>query len=189
MSRPFSRFVPALYRKDDSDWLEVLKVCGTGLALAFGIRTFIAEVRYIPSISMKPTLQVNDRVLIEKVSYHFTSPKRYDIVVMKPTDALLKLNVHDALIKRIIGLPGEQIQVKHGKVYVNHQPLKEDYVADQPAYAWGAKTIPPNSYLVLGDNRNYSFDGHNWGFVPSGNIIGQAVLRFYPFNRINLLKK
>ena len=185
---PLSKqMIQFLHRKDNSDWGEVLKVCGAGLTLAFGIRTFVAEPRYIPSASMQPTLQVNDRVLVDKLSYRSSTPKRYDIVVLQPTAALRKLKVKDALIKRVIGLPGEQVQVKDGQVYINRHPLQEKYIAQKPNYTWGPQTVPPNSYLVLGDNRNRSFDGHNWGFLPGDRIIGQAIVRFYPFNRIGLL--
>ena len=178
-----------LHRKDNSDWGEVLKVCLSGLTLAFGIRTFVAEPRYIPSASMQPTLQVNDRVLVDKLSYRSSPPKRYDIVVLNPTAALKKLKVKDDLIKRVIGLPGEQVQVKGGQIYINRHPLQEKYITEPPNYTWGPQIVPPNSYLVLGDNRNRSFDGHNWGFLPGDLIIGQAIVRFYPFNRINLLAK
>ena len=187
---PLSKlFIKVFHRKDNSDWGEVLKVCGAGLALAFGIRTFVAEPRYIPSASMQPTLQVNDRVIVDKIRYRSSPPQRYDIVVLNPTAALRKLKIKDDLIKRVIGLPGEQVQVKDGQIYINRHPLQEKYIAQKPNYTWGPQIVPPNSYLVLGDNRNRSFDGHNWGFLPGDLIIGQAIVRFYPFNRINLLAK
>lgn len=182
------QLIQFLHREDNSGGTEVLKVCAAGLTLAFGIRSFVAEPRYIPSASMQPTLQVNDRVIVDKLGYRSSPPERYDIVVFNPTPALERLKVRDALIKRVIGLPGERVQVKDGQVYINQHPLQEKYIAQKPNYTWGPQTVPPNSYLVLGDNRNHSFDGHNWGFVPRSNIIGQAVLRFYPFNHINFLK-
>jgi signal peptidase I len=148
--------------------------------LALGIRTFIAEARYIPSGSMLPTLQINDRLIIDKISYDFTSPQRGDIVVFDPTPTLKQQNFHDAFIKRVIGLPGDQVEVKNGKVYVNNLPLKENYLEAKPNYQWGAVIVPANSYLVLGDNRN---DSHYWGFVPRQNILGQAIFRFWPLTR------
>lgn len=174
-----------LHQKVNSDWKSAIKVCGTGLALAFGIRSFIAEARYIPSGSMQPTLQVNDRVIVDKLGYRFSPPERYDIVVLNPTPTLSKLKVRDALIKRVIGMPGEKVQVKDGQVYVNQLPLRERYIAEQPNYNWGPQTVPPKSYLVLGDNRNHSFDGHNWGFVERDHIVGQAIIRFYPPDKIS----
>lgn len=171
---------------NDNSWADGLKTIGMGLALAFGIRTYVAEFRYIPSKSMEPALQVNDRVIVDKVSYRFHAPQRHDIVVFHPTAPLLKLNVHDALIKRVIALPGEQVQVKGGQLYINQRPLSEDYIAAKPNYSWGPQIVPPNSYFVLGDNRNQSYDGHNWGFVPSAHIIGRAVVRFWPPNRVGV---
>lgn len=175
---------PSIVQQSNNEkfWVEGLKTIGMGLVLAFGIRTFIAETRYIPSASMEPTLQINDRVLVDKVGYRFHTPQRADIIVFNPTAPLLKLNVRDDLIKRIIGLSGEQVQVKGGQVYINNQPLPEDYIAVKPNYTWGPAIVPPNSYLVLGDNRNQSYDSHYWGFVPSDHIVGRAVVRFWPLN-------
>jgi signal peptidase I len=174
--------------KQENSWIEGLKTVGLSLFLAFGIRTFIAEPRYIPSASMEPTLQIDDRLMVDKVTYHFVSPHREDIVVFDPPAAVQKQeNLHDPFIKRIIGLPGEQVEVKGGTVYINNRPLKENYIADKPRYTWGPQIVPPNSYLVLGDNRNNSYDGHYWGFVPRDRIIGRAFIRFWPPNRIDML--
>ncbi|KGF71717.1 signal peptidase I [Neosynechococcus sphagnicola sy1] len=170
--------------QSENPWLEALKTLGLSAILAFGIRTFVAEARYIPSGSMLPTLEINDRLIVDKMSYHFQNPQRGDIIVFNPTARLEALNFHDAFIKRIIGLPGETIQVKGGRVYVNNQPLREAYIADLPQYDYGPVTVPLNSYLVLGDNRNNSYDSHYWGFVPRQNIIGRAVVRFWPPNRL-----
>ncbi|MDF5733506.1 MAG: signal peptidase I, partial [Rhizonema sp. PD38] len=165
-------------------WIEGLKSVGLSLILAFGIRTFVAEARYIPSGSMEPTLQINDHLIVDKISYDFSSPKRGDIIVFNPTKKLEAENYHDAFIKRIIGLPGEKVEVKNGRVYINGSPLKENYIEAKPDYQWGPQTVPANSYLVLGDNRNDSYDSHYWGFVPRDKIIGRAIIRFWPMNRI-----
>lgn len=165
-------------------WLETIKTFALAAVLAFGIRTFVAEARYIPSSSMENTLEINDRLLIEKISYHFRQPERGDIVVFSPTDKLIKQNFKDAFIKRVIGLPGETIEVKGGRVYVNNQPLRENYIKDKPTYNYGPVTVTEGEYLVLGDNRNNSYDSHYWGFVPKENIIGRAAVRFWPMNRI-----
>lgn len=171
-------------QKVENPWVEALKTIALSGILAFGIRSFVAEARYIPSGSMLPTLQINDRLIIDKISYDFRNPKRGDIVVFSPTDTLKKQNFKDAFIKRVIGLPGETVEVKDGLVYVNGQPIQEKYVEDQPNYRFGPVTVPPNEYLVLGDNRNNSYDSHYWGSVPRQNIIGRAVVRFWPINRV-----
>lgn len=154
-----------------------------------GVRTFVAEARYIPSGSMEPTLQINDKLIVDKISYDFSSPHRGDIIVFNPTKILQAENYHDAFIKRIIGLPGEKVAVKNGKVYINESPLKENYIEAKPNYQWGPVVVPANSYLVLGDNRNNSYDSHYWGFVPRNKIVGRAILRFWPLNRIGEINR
>lgn len=170
----------------ENPWLEVLKTIGLSLVLALGIRQFVAEARYIPSESMVPTLQVNDRLIVEKLDYYFHAPQRGDVIVFWPPERLHQLNptLKDAFIKRVIGLPGEKIEVKGGVVYINDRPLREEYIAAPPDYQWGPEIVPQNSYLVLGDNRNNSYDSHFWGYVPRKNIIGRAAFRFWPPNRM-----
>jgi signal peptidase I len=162
--------------------------------LAFAIRQFVAEARYIPSEAMFPTLKINDRLIINKLDYHFNTPERGDIVVFAPTNTLRdQYQAKDAFIKRIIGLPGDRVQITKGKVYINNQQLNENYVSKEslpdhpPAPDWGPQVVPPNSYLVLGDNRNNSLDSRYWGFVPRENIIGKATQRFWPFDRAGSL--
>lgn len=175
---------PAPKKSADNPWVEGLKTIGLSAVLAFGIRTFVAEARYIPSGSMLPTLQINDRLIVDKLGYHFKDPQRGDIVVFSPTEKLQEQHFRDAFIKRVIGLPGEKIEVKGGRVFVNDQPLRENYVKESAQYQYGPVTVPQGQYLVLGDNRNNSYDSHYWGFVPRDKIIGRAVVRFWPFDRL-----
>ncbi|MBW4541734.1 MAG: signal peptidase I [Myxacorys chilensis ATA2-1-KO14] len=172
--------------KNENPWIEGLKTIGLSAVLAIGIRQFVAEARYIPSGSMLPTLQINDRLIVDKLGYRFSNPQRGDVVVFSPTATLEKQNFHDAFIKRVIGLPGDKVEVKGGRVYVNNQPLREDYIGkdEAPQYQWSPAVVPENSYLVLGDNRNNSYDSHYWGYVPREKIIGRAVVRFWPPDRI-----
>jgi signal peptidase I len=169
-------------------WIEGLKTIVLSGVLAFGIRTFVAEARYIPSGSMLPTLQIDDRLIIDKISYNFRNPTRGDIVVFSPTDTLKQQNFKDAFIKRLIGLPGDKVEVKGEKLYVNDQLIQENYIDEKPNYDYGPVKVPPNQYLVLGDNRNNSYDSHYWGFVPRDRIIGKAVVRFWPLNRVGELQ-
>jgi signal peptidase I len=111
-------------QKAENPWTEALKTVALSAVLAFGIRSFVAEARYIPSGSMLPTLQINDRLIIDKISYNFRNPERGDIIVFNPTDTLKQQNFKDAFIKRLIGLPGDKVEVKEGRVYVNNQPLE-----------------------------------------------------------------
>jgi signal peptidase I len=173
-------------KNQENPWVEAAKTIGLSIVLALGIRHFVAEARYIPSESMLPTLEVNDRLIVEKVSYHFENPQRGDIIVFWPTDRLKQENpsLKDAFIKRVIGLPGDKVEVRNGLVYINDKALQENYIAAKPDYQWGPQVVPPDSYLVLGDNRNNSYDSHFWGYVPRRNIIGKAVVRFWPPQRV-----
>jgi len=178
--------------KHENVWVEILKTLGLSAVLAFGIRSCVAEARYIPSRSMVPTLQVDDRLIVDKVTYRLRDPQRGDIIVFMPPDEASVVctgpraqpTSKDAYIKRIIALPGEKVEVKQGKVFINDQPIKESYIEELPDYQYGPRVVPANSYLVLGDNRNNSCDSHYWGFVPKDNIIGRAVVRFWPLSRV-----
>jgi signal peptidase I len=168
---------------------ENLTLVAIALCLAFLIRTFIAEPRYIPSDSMLPTLFTGDRLVVEKVSYKFHAPKTGDIIVFQPPAELQHRGYpkDQAFIKRVIGEPGEVISVAKGKVYLNGQPLQEDYIAEPPNQPFPAVTVPENEFFVMGDNRNDSNDSRYWGFLPRKNIIGRATFRFWPFDRIGLI--
>lgn len=176
-------------QEQNQGWVEVAKVLGTSIVLALGIRTFIAQAFYIPSQSMEPTLEVNDRLIVEKVSYYFREPERGEIVVFQaPETAIsncrLPAGAREDFIKRVVGLPGEQVEVRDGQLLINGSALPEPYVAQPANYTWGPETIPENSYLVLGDNRNNSCDGHVWGALPQSNLVGRAAFRFWPVGRI-----
>lgn len=159
------------------------------IVLATTIRAFVAEARYIPSGAMIPTLAINDRLIIDKLTYRFRSPERGDIIVFNPTEQLQQEKFKDAFIKRIVGLPGDTIEVKSGKVYANGKVLTENYLDEAPNYSWSSKALTPDgkvpegNYIVLGDNRNNSYDSHYWGFVPQDKIIGRATKRFWPWQR------
>ena len=156
------------------------------IVLAFLIRVFIAEPRYIPSDSMFPTLLQGDRLVVEKVSYYFHSPVRGDIIVFQPP-VQLQMQGYDknqAFIKRMIARGGEIVAVQHGVVSINEQALPENYVAELPRYNLPPLQVPEGTVFVMGDNRNNSNDSHIWGFLPEKNIIGHAVFRFWPLPRI-----
>ncbi len=156
------------------------------IAIALVIRVFIAEPRYIPSESMYPTLVTGDRLIIEKVSYKFNPVNRGDIIVFQPPQKLLiqGYQANQAFIKRAIATSGETVKIEDGIVYINQQPLKENYIAQMPNYKLIDVTVPEGKLFVMGDNRNNSNDSHIWGFLPQDKIIGRAVFRFWPLNRI-----
>ena len=165
---------------------ENIRLVAIALILAILIRIFIAEPRYIPSDSMIPTLHTGDRLVVEKVSYHFHPPHTGDIVVFEPPEQLQSLGYRkdQVFIKRIIGKPGDLVRVNNGKVYINDRPLSEDYIAEPPDYQLVSVKVPEAEFFVMGDNRNDSNDSHIWGFLPKQNIIGRAIFRFWPFDRI-----
>ena len=190
---PFLEKRPA---KPKSRTRETIETFVVALALALGVRATIAEARYIPSGSMLPTLQIGDRLIIEKVTYHFEPPQRDDIVVFTPPKSA-GFPASDALIKRVIGLPGDHVAVHDGKVWINGKALYEPYIEASPdydmpdpndpdAYFHTGKdvVVPKGDVFVMGDNRNDSADSHIWGFLPIKDIIGRSVFRFWPPNRI-----
>jgi signal peptidase I len=199
--------------KAENFWVETLKTVGLSVVLALGMRTFVAEARFIPSGSMEPTLQVDDRLIIDKVTYRFSDPQRGDIVVFDPTKELQAEHYKDAFIKRVIGLPGDVVEVRNDRVKINGQPLKENYPSvvhpdemteiyakkqekDPGIEPWNPNAkgrdwtgkVPAGQYLVLGDNRSNSYDGRSWGFVPKDKIVGKAILRFWPLNRTGAIE-
>jgi signal peptidase I len=157
--------------------------------LSIGIRTYVAEAKIIPTGSMIPTIKIGERVLVDKVYYKIDDIERKDIIVFKPTPTLLKEKYTDDFIKRVIGKPGDTIQIEGGKVYINDEPLREDYIKEEPNEDFGPFTVPPNSVFVMGDNRNNSYDSRKWGVVPMSYIKGRAILRFWPIDRIGLLER
>ncbi len=171
------------------NWQENLILVAIALCLAFLIRTFIAEPRYIPSDSMVPTLHTGDRLVIEKISYRFHPPTIGDIIVFQPPKELQRRGYpqDQAFIKRVIGQPGEVISVANGKVYLNGQPLQENYIAEPPNHPFPPVKVPEGEFFVMGDNRNDSNDSRYWGFLPQKNIIGRATFRFWPLDRFGLI--
>ena len=189
-----SKLIPV--PKVEKPWIETLKTLGLSAMFAFGIRTAVAQSFYIPSGSMLPTLRIDDKLIVDKISYRFSNPVRGDIIVFNPTaqlekevDANGKGKFNDALIKRVIGVPGDRVEVKDGNVYINGKVISEKYLDEAPNYNWSSTALTPDGivpkghYLVLGDNRNNSYDSHYWGFVPQDKIIGKAVVRFWPIDR------
>lgn len=164
---------------------ENIRLVVIALIIAVAVRLFVAEPRFIPSPSMVPTLAVGDRLLVEKVSYRFHEPHKGDIVVFEPPPQLQEYGytASQAFIKRVVGLPGQTVQITQGRVYVDGQPLAEDYILEAPAYEMPPVEVPDDSLFVMGDNRNDSNDSHVWGFLPAQNVIGRAAVRFWPLDK------
>ncbi len=163
-------------KKEILDWVKVVL---TALAIAFILNRFIIVNAQVPTGSMENTVMTNDRVFAFRLSYLFEEPKRGDIVVFPFPD-----DESENYLKRIIGLPGETVEIIDGKVYINNseEPLKEDYLKEAPTGSYGPYQVPEDSYFMLGDNRNISLDSRYWinPYVKRDKILGKVVLRYYP---------
>ena len=165
------------------------------IAIALIIRWQVLEPRWIPSGSMLPTLQIQDKILVEKITPKITSKSnlskfRNKIIVFNVPEQLIKAGYekNTALIKRVIGVPGDKIEVKEGKLYLN-DIAQDNYISDKNInYSIGPLIVPDQSLWVMGDNRNNSMDSHIWGFLPYEKIIGRAILRYWPLNKIGPIR-
>lgn len=153
--------------------LDIIETLVLAVVLFLGINAISARVR-VDGFSMRPTLEDGEFVLVNKMSYRFGEVSRGDIIVFH-----FPLNPEEELIKRVIGLPGDQIRVQNGLVYVNGQLLNEPYIYQAPLYS-GEWTVSEGQIFVLGDNRNNSNDSKDWGLLPAGNVVGKAVLIYWP---------
>lgn len=153
--------------------LDILETLVLSVILFIGINAVSARIR-VDGSSMEPTLRSGEFVIVNKLAYKFSDASRGDIVVFHfPRDP------EQEYIKRLIGLPGDQVNISQGKVYVNGQTTDEPYIAAEPAYE-GNWVVPEGHLFVLGDNRNNSSDSHNWGTVPQEYVVGKAVFIYWP---------
>ena len=162
--------------------IETVQTIVLAVVLYFLIDSVIARVR-VENISMLPTLQPGEFLLVNKMAYKLSDINGGDIVVFHfPQDP------REDYIKRVIGVPGDVISVQSGKVSVNNQPLTEPYISASPQYT-GSWTVPEGQLFVLGDNRNQSSDSHSWGFVPLENVVGKALVVYWPFDQFKILSQ
>jgi signal peptidase I len=157
------------------------------LVIAVVIRTFVFQAFYIPSESMVPTLKIGDRVLVNKLSYKLHDPRRGDIVVFKAPPAAETADIKD-LVKRLVGLPGETIEGKDGRIYINGRPLGEPYLPKGVrSRTFGPEKVPPGAYFMLGDNRQYSKDSTFFGPIKRSQLIGRVFMRIWPPSHLGFL--
>ena len=156
----------------------VLETIAPAMMVALVINLFVAQATRVHGQSMEPTLHSDQRLVVEKLSYnswlHLRSPQRGDVVV-------LRINgMDELLIKRVIGLPGDQVEIRGGQVFINHQMLDEPYVVFPANGDYGPIDVPPLHLFVLGDNRNFSNDSRTFGPIPMKDVIGRAWFSYWP---------
>ena len=166
-------------------WIaEIAVVC----ALAFILVFYFGQRVSNAGDSMRSELKNGDVVLVNRLVYNAMTPKRGDIIAFKPNG---RENAH-YYIKRIVGLPGETVTIRDGKVYINDstEPLRDDFCPETPVGDFGPYEVPEGCYFMLGDNRNVSKDSRYWlnPYVEKDKIIGKAFLRYWPLNKISLIE-
>jgi len=159
---------------------EVLQILAMALLLYFLIDMAIGRVRVF-NVSMEPTLVPGEILMVNKLHYKFAEMRHGDIITFQ-----YPLDPERDYVKRLIGLPGDEVIIKNGEVFVNGRRLYEPYISAPPKYE-GTWVVPQDSLFVLGDNRNPSADSHVWGFVPFENVIGKAFLVYWPITHIRTL--
>ena len=163
--------------------VETLDACLFAALLSLVIITFVVQAFYIPSGSMEPTLMVDDRILVAKFMYRFKPVHRGDVIVFR-----YPLNPQRDFVKRVMGLPGDRVQLKDGVVHLDGTVLSEKGYTIKPDFGnYGPVTVPASQYFVLGDNRNNSEDSRFFGYVPRGNVIGKAIFIYWPLPRIGFV--
>jgi signal peptidase I len=201
--RPDSSDKPGRGKRAQRIALEWLLLIGAALAIAFLIKTFLFQAFYIPSESMKPTLQVGDRVLVNKLSYDLHDVNRGDIVVFEAPPLARSRDIED-LVKRVIGLPGDTVEFNGGKVFVDGRRLREPYLdpatsetkplgqnvppgCDPPPNGLPGCVVPPDRVFVMGDNRVASKDARVFGPIKESTIVGRVFLRIWPLDDLSFL--
>ncbi|MBR3623916.1 MAG: signal peptidase I [Selenomonadaceae bacterium] len=167
--------------KEVKDWVVSIAVA---LVLAFFIRTFIVELYIVEGPSMLPTLESHERLVVNKFLYRFRPPEKGEILVFKyPRDKTRDF------IKRVIATPGDTVEIKDGRVFVNDKLLQEDYILEKTRSEYPRATVPGGTIFVMGDNRNNSEDSRfvDVGFVPYDLIKGKAVAVFWPVDSLKSL--
>ena len=163
-------------------WLrDLLETLTLAVIIFLVVNTFTGRYE-VQSISMEPTLHEGQYLIVSKIAYWFHGPERGDIIVLDPPNGRSEI----PYIKRVIGLPGERVEVRDGRVWVNNIALNEPYISGPPTYT-ESYVLGVEEYLVLGDNRNNSSDSHIWGVLPRDNIIGKSIFRYWPPEKWGLI--
>lgn len=169
-------------RQELKEWVGVIL---TAIAIVVLLRVFIIDNRVVPTPSMVPSIECGDRLFVEKVTHRFKGLNRGEVIVFAPPEAS---GLTDDLIKRLIGLPGDTVEIRDGQLYVNDKVVQEPYLAEPIENDFAKVTVPPGKIFVLGDNRNHSFDSEEWGFADVDSVKGKAFYTYWPLNRMKYWK-
>ena len=161
---------------------EALIIIIVAVAIFIVSRTAIQSF-VVVGVSMEPSFEEGQRLLINKAVYRFREPQRGDVIVFHPPT-----NQRTDYIKRIVALPGDTVEIRGEAVYINGSKLYEPYIEDPPNYTLGEKKIPANNYFVLGDNSASSRDSRYWGFVERKSLRGKAMVIYWPLNRLRKIE-
>lgn len=161
-------------------WRDLIETVLMAVVLFLLLNAATSRVR-VYNISMQPTLHEGNLLVVNKLAYKLGEPKHGDIIVFH-----YQGTVTEDYIKRVIGLPGDTVDIGNGIVRVNGQAITEPYIADLPGYT-GTWKVPEGELFVLGDNRNHSSDSHDWGFVEQEWVVGKAIIVYWPIDRIRVL--
>jgi signal peptidase I len=170
------------WRRARGSLYEITKTLVVAFLLAQLIMVSVAQAFQVEQYSMEPTLLPHDRVLVTKFIYRLREPRRGDVVVLR-----YPRNTQRNYIKRVVGLPGEKIQIKKGVLYANGERVQEAYLIADIVGEYGPMTVPADSVFVLGDNRNNSEDSRAFGALKQKLIVGQAILIYWPVPRVRVL--
>ncbi len=163
-------------------WMrELVEAVLPALVIVLVVNIFLAQATRVEGQSMEPSLYDDQRLIIEKVSYRLHGPRRGDIVVLRRPH-----RQSDPLIKRVLGLPGEVVEVHDGRVFINGEPLDEPYLNQTTRGVMPSKLVPEGQVFVLGDNRGSSNDSRAFGMVSFDDIIGRAWLRYWPLSNMTV---
>ena len=167
---------------------DVLSVVVSAVVIAVALKAFVVDSRIVPTGSMIPTIHDGDRVIILKLPYFFgKTPKHQDVVVFAAPE---EFENDEDLLKRVIGLPGDTVEVKDGLVYVNGVALDEPYINEPPVKDFAKVTVPDGCYFMMGDNRNHSRDSTQWidPYVPFTDIKGKVILCYWPVKHFGVVE-
>jgi signal peptidase I len=170
--------------KPTNEAVEWVRAIVAAVVLALLIRTFIFEIILVDGWSMLPTLEDRDRVFVYKTGYLIGKPQHGDVIIFKTPE-----DPHTNYVKRLIGLPGDKVKIENGVVYVNEERLEEPYILEPPYNDYAEVIVPEGTFFALGDNRNGSRDSRDYhvGFVPMKNLVGKAIFRVWPINRLSFI--